>query len=182
MKLPSFPDKYDDVQRRVLQDFKLDLMGDHGLPHWTRVYRNGLLIAGVDSKVDLEIVTMFSLLHDSMRENEYDDIEHGIRGARYTQQLFDNGVFDYVEGERLTILRAAISGHPLGNVQRREDWSSRTIQACWDADRLDLGRVGTKPSLDYLGSRYVLNNPEVIELHWDETWNVEGMEAMIGAG
>lgn len=182
MRLPTFADKYDEVQRRVLQDFRLDLMGPHGLPHWSRVLRNGMLVTASDNKVDPEIMQLFALLHDSMREDEWTDIEHGIRAARYVQQLADDGLMPYIYGERLTTLRAAIAGHPLGHVSRRDDWQSRTIQGCWDADRLDLGRVGVKPSIEKLGSLYVTGNPEVIELHWDEAWNVEGMEAMIEAG
>jgi uncharacterized protein len=29
-----------------------------------------------------------------------------------------------------------------------------TVQACWDADRLDLGRVGVKPDPRYLCTSY----------------------------
>jgi uncharacterized protein len=32
-----------------------------------------------------------------------------------------------------------------------------TIQTCWDADRLDLGRVGTKPNPTYLGTAAARN-------------------------
>ena len=37
-----------------------------------------------------------------------------------------------------------------------------TIQACWDADRLDLGRVGIRPDPRFLCTGYA-RRPEVIE-------------------
>lgn len=182
MRLPTFPDRFDEVQRRVLSDFQLDIMGCHGLPHWSRVMRNGLLIAAADPGVDVEIVTLFALLHDAMRENEYEDVEHGIRAARYTQELADKGYLPMLDKRRLTVLKAAIADHNRGMVLDREDADGRTIQACWDADRLDLGRIGVKPRVQKLGSRYVLADPEgVIQAHWDEAWNTDGMEAMIEA-
>lgn len=173
MKLPSFPDKYDDVQRRVIRQFQLDLMGTHGIPHWARVYRNGLLIAGADPDVDLEVVTLFALLHDSRRENEYDDPMHGVRASRFAAQLAEEGLMPWLSKEQLTQLRGACTDHSLGFVINLP-----TIQACWDADRLDLGRIGVKPDLLKLGSLYS-RQPGVIERHWDEAWQADGMDAMI---
>ena len=37
--------------------------------------------------------------------------------------------------------------HSVGRIDR-----DVTIQTCWDADRLDLGRVGTVPRTAFLGS------------------------------
>ena len=36
-----------------------------------------------------------------------------------------------------------------------------TVQACWDADRLDLGRLGKTPIPDYLGTEFA-REPEII--------------------
>lgn len=180
MKLPAFPDKFDAIQRRVLQGFALDLMGPHGLPHWSRVYRNGILIARSDPFVNLEVVTLFAMLHDSQRDNEYDDPEHGIRGSRYAQTLADEGLIQ-LPGQQLAILKAAIADHPMGWVMDMGTPAKdhHTIQACWDADRLDLGRVGTKPDIAYMATTYA-TSPGVVDRHWDEAFNATGMEAMIG--
>lgn len=178
-RLPTFPDKYDEVQRAVLKDFRLDLMGPHGLPHWSRVYRNGLLIAKMDDRVDLEIVTLFALLHDSQRWDEYADKLHGVRGQAFAAELAPTAM-PYLSRERLTLLRAAILDHPNGFLINRGDPGGVTIQACWDADRLDLGRVGIKPDPARMGSRYG-QLPGITDLHWEEAWNAEGMEAMIEA-
>ena len=37
-----------------------------------------------------------------------------------------------------------------------------TIQTCWDADRLDLGRVGERPNPTYLGTK-AARDPEFIK-------------------
>ena len=34
-----------------------------------------------------------------------------------------------------------------------------TVQTCWDADRLDLGRVGTTPDCEYLCTPYAKTEP-----------------------
>lgn len=173
MRLPIFPDLYDPVQRAVLQVFALDPMGVHGLPHWSRVMRNGLLIAREDKDVDIEVVTLFALIHDSMRDNEFDDPMHGIRAARFALELYEHGKMPWLREDKLTYLRGACADHEKGLVTHVP-----TIQACWDADRLDLPRVGIMPDPKLLGSKYALM-PGVIEKHWEEAWNAEGMEAMI---
>ena len=176
MNLPAFPDKYDAVQQAVLRGFRLDVMGTHGLPHWARVYRNGLLIAAEDPDVDMEVVALFALLHDSCREDEYDDDMHGVRASRFVAQLHEGDILPpELTREQITLLRAACADHSRGFVI-----NIPTIQACWDADRLDLGRIGIKPELRKLGSRYA-QLPGVIERHWEEAWNTEGMESMIEA-
>lgn len=182
MKLPTFPDKYDDVQRAVLQQFKLDVMGPHGLPHWSRVLRNGLIIARTDDKVDVEVVTLFALLHDACRENEYEDKAHGIRAAKFAKRLRLSTALAELTPSQFTTLSAAIADHPLGFVllPKRDDEGAHTIQACWDADRLDLGRIGVKPDPARMGTAYA-TNPVNIERHWEEAWNTEGMDAMIEA-
>jgi len=45
----------------------------------------------------------------------------------------------------MEILSIAMAGHSQGQIH-----DDPTIQTCWDADRLDLGRVGTKPKAKYL--------------------------------
>ena len=37
-----------------------------------------------------------------------------------------------------------------------------TIQTCWDADRLDLGRIGIRPNPTYLGTK-VARDPTFLE-------------------
>lgn len=53
----------------------------HGLDHWKRVERNGLILA-TQSGANLTVVKLFALFHDSKRVNDGWDPEHGKKGSR----------------------------------------------------------------------------------------------------
>lgn len=74
-----------------------------------------------------------------MRQNEYDDPEHGHRGAELSRRLHHEGLLPLADADR-ALLYEACNDHDRGLVT--ED---PTIGACWDADRLNLWRVGRKP-------------------------------------
>ncbi|MDP1603745.1 MAG: hypothetical protein Q8M03_10825, partial [Legionella sp.] len=63
---------------------------------------------------------------------------HGARGADLARGLAGT-VFDLDAGG-LALLGAACTGHTRG-----ETVAEITVATCWDADRLDLARVGTTP-------------------------------------
>lgn len=153
-----------EIQKLVMQQFRLDGMGPHGLPHWQRVYKFGMRIADDDPRVDRAVVAAFAYLHDSQRENEWDDPMHGVRGAEYVVALRMEGVLDYLDSEQTTRLSAAVCDHHRGMM-----CADPTIQACWDADRLDLTRFGVRPDVRLLGSVFALT-PGVIDAIWDEAW------------
>lgn len=109
----------------------------HGLSHWERVGRNGLDLAADTEGADVDVVLLFALFHDSMRLNDGHDPEHGHRGgvlARELRKLLPLG-----DGQ-LARLQEACAGHTDGLTS-----VDPTIGACWDADRLDLPRVGIMP-------------------------------------
>ena len=115
----------------------------HGLYHWQTVERNGLYLAKFTG-ADVKVVSYFAYFHDCMRENEHDDPKHGARGSRYAKkhkQLLD------LTDEQLAMLCRACSGHTHGRQS-----ACATVSTCWDADRLDLGRVGIVPDSRYLFS------------------------------
>ena len=60
--------------RKILPEYVLRLMGIHGLPHWGRVLETGLRL-GPLTGADPAVVTLFSVFHDSRRENEGTDPE-----------------------------------------------------------------------------------------------------------
>ena len=66
--------------------FKLDWYGIHGVSHWTRVRVNGLLIAN-ENQANKKIVELFAFLHDSKRQSEYKDSEHGLRAANFVRSI-----------------------------------------------------------------------------------------------
>ena len=109
----------------------------HGLSHWERVERNGLLLA--TPECDVTVIRLFAYLHDSCRENDGYDEEHGPRAAMMTDGLRGT-LLKGLSDKQFKLLQEACrlhtSTHRTGNP---------TIDACFDADRLDLGRVGITP-------------------------------------
>ena len=121
----------------ILKDYPLPTRGAHGVVHWARVMENGLRIAGATG-ANTQVVTLFALFHDSRRVNDYYDDEHGLRGGEYARSL--RGTLLHLSDADFELLfeacRLNTDGHTDGDI---------TLQVCWDADRLDLGRVGVTP-------------------------------------
>lgn len=123
--------------RACLSAFGLELLGVHGPAHWARVRRHGLTLSR-RTGADPVIVELFAWLHDTQRRNDGHDPEHGARAAALAKRL-DGDVFE-LGARALDELLEALHGHSEGRTQ-----ASVTVQTCWDADRLDLGRVGIRP-------------------------------------
>ena len=77
-----------------------------------------------------------------MRENEHRDPGHGPRAAAFALELHESGLLG-ISGAQLEQLTYACAEHADGLVS-----SDPTVAACWDADRLDLPRVGITPRPD----------------------------------
>lgn len=109
----------------------------HGIDHWDRVYNNGQLL--LTPEVNPLVVGLFAYLHDSCRENDGQDLEHGPRAALYIDTLRTTLLKD-VSDKDIYILKEACRLHTSA-----DKTGNPTIDACFDADRLDLGRVGIIP-------------------------------------
>ena len=134
----------------IREQFKISWHGIHGANHWARVLHHGMNI-GTERGADLLVVELFAFLHDSQRHSDGGDHFHGKRGAEYARSL--NTTYFELTAPRIDALCEAIEHHSGGKVH-----DHATIQTCWDADRLDLGRVGTKPRAKYLsaeGAKYI---------------------------
>ena len=118
-------------------EFRLDWEGIHGSPHWSRVRRNGLLLAE-HTGANTRVIEYFAFLHDLGRENDHYDPEHGVRAAAIAESIADDLIT--VSGHELGLLMEACCGHSDGHTV-----ADVTMMTCWDADRLDLGRVGIRP-------------------------------------
>src|SRR3954470_11873077 len=125
------------VLHAVLEEYVLPWDGDHGAAHWARVLENGLRLAG-ETGADIQVVQLFAVLHDSRRVNEVTDPDHGPRAAEFALSLRGR-LFDLPDRE-FRLLHRACAGHT-----HERTHPDVTIQTCWDADRLDLGRVGITP-------------------------------------
>jgi uncharacterized protein len=130
----------------VLSGYALDHRGIHGPSHWLRVRANGLALAAMTTGADTGLIDLFALLHDSRRHSEGRDLGHGERAAAYVQQLVTDGLLRLVP-DRLETLIAACAGHEHGQVSEHP-----TIGCCWDADRLELARLGRRPIASLLST------------------------------
>ena len=116
----------------------------HGVAHWERVRENGVALAGATDGADPEVVGLFALFHDSMRVNDGSDPDHGRRGSALARELAGLLPLEQWQLDRLT---AACDGHTDGFIS-----DDPTVGACWDADRLDLPRVGIRPEARLLST------------------------------
>jgi uncharacterized protein len=151
------PSLQTDIQQVVVaakKRFVLDLHGIHGVPHWQRVRENGLRIAK-HSGADPLIVELFAYLHDCCREDDSSDPGHGERAAEFATLL--RGKLIHLGDDDFALLHEAIRDHERGMTR-----GHATVLTCWDADRLDLGRVARRPQPRYLGTEYA-RRPDTIE-------------------
>lgn len=119
------------------EHFRLDWDGIHGASHWARVRANGLLLAE-QTGADTGVVELFAFVHDVERYSDTSDSEHGDRAACLAADINDE--FFGLSPSRLNTLMKACEGHSHGRIT-----GDATVITCWDADRLDLGRVGIRP-------------------------------------
>jgi uncharacterized protein len=125
------------ILKAILDEYVLPWDGDHGVAHWARVLENGLRLAD-QTRANVEVVTLFAVLHDSRRINEVTDPNHGPRAADFATTIRGK-LFDLPDHE-FKLLYRACDGHT-----HERTHPDITIQTCWDSDRLDLGRVGIRP-------------------------------------
>ena len=130
------------ILREILRGYALPLHGDHGLVHWARVLENGVRVAASNGG-DADLVRLFALFHDARRVNEDVDHGHGVRGGDLARSL--RGTLVHLDDARFDLLYNACALHTDGHTT-----GDPTLLACWDADRLDLGRVGIVPTPNLL--------------------------------
>lgn len=118
----------------------------HGHHHWERVAHFGKLIAQNTPGVDAQVVLHFAYFHDCQRGNDGSDPQHGPRAAEYIESIRDLIPLDDAQFEKLQV---ALREHT-----RTIHHPDPTIGACFDADRLDLGRVGQTPQPKYLNTAF----------------------------
>jgi uncharacterized protein len=121
----------------ILDDYALSVDGDHGVAHWARVLENGMQLSR-ETGANHEIVRLFAILHDARRINEISDPRHGQRAADYAVKL--RGRFFELSDADFSLLYQACAGHTCERTH-----PDVSVQTCFDADRLDLGRVGVMP-------------------------------------
>ena len=126
---------------------KHTIMGDnsvHGISHWDRVSKNADSLWTSD--VNLLVVKAFAYIHDVEREDDGYDLLHGPRAAALVDEIRDTELA-FLNDDEILQLKKACELHT--TTLRTED---ATVNACFDADRLDLGRVGITPNPDKMAT------------------------------
>ena len=115
----------------------------HGLSHWQRVERNGVLLSTENGAfregINIKVVRAFAYLHDKCRVDDWEDLEHGVRAADMLPDIRNTILRDFTD-EEVALLEQACRYHTT-----RRRMGNPTVDVCFDADRLDLGRVGITP-------------------------------------
>ncbi|PYE51997.1 hypothetical protein [Deinococcus yavapaiensis] len=139
------PVSFEAVLEILAREFPLGPRSLHGPElHWRNVERFGVALARRTPSADERVVRWFSIFHDCQRDNEYHDPQHGARGAARAREM--HAALDLTSAQLDTLVYAC-THHTDGTTS-----SDPTIGACWDADRLDLPRVGYTLDVRYLST------------------------------
>ncbi len=142
--MPAWPaNPYVAIKAELIAQFALGPGSLHGPEHWQRVEDTAVRLAQAGGG-DVQVARWFGLFHDAARHSEGTDSRHGHRAAGLVDQYRTRlGLTD----TQLGLLQWACEHHASG--QTTDD---PTVGACWDADRLDLPRVGIQPQARYLST------------------------------
>jgi len=146
----------DRLQHHILSTFDSAALGEyHGFDHWQRVGLHGCAVAR-SLGIDPLIPHIFALVHDSQRWDEGVDPNHGRRAADFIASTRED-LFGFLSDDQVRLLAKACEVHSDGTVERE-----LVLQACLDADRLDLWRVGIEPSPGLLATA-LAKSPQTID-------------------
>lgn len=135
--------------------YRLHWEGIHGFAHWQRVRENGLRLASLNG-ANPNIIEYFAFTHDSQRHSDGFDLQHGPRATQFIRNHLARLI--QLNASEFELLIQACDQHTGG-----KDHPDLTVLTCWDADRLDLMRVGIRPNPKYLCTA-AARTPEV--LNW----------------
>ena len=96
----------------------------------------------------MDVLLAFAYLHDAERKDNAEDIEHGKRASELIDRIRDIEL-NTLSDEQIEKLKRACELHTT------EPWTGDiTIDTCFDADRMDLLRVGIMPSPGRMANIY----------------------------
>lgn len=120
-------------------------LGDtHGVRHWDRVAKFGEML--FTEGADRDVIMAFAYLHDAERKNNGEDIEHGKRASALIDTIRHSQLY-FLNDSQIAKLKRACELH---TVEHRT--GDITIDICFDADRMDLLRVGIRPLADRMAT------------------------------
>lgn len=133
----------------------------HGELHWRAVAAAGIEIASSVSERS-DIALAFGMIHDSQRERDDWDPDHGVRAANWL--ICSVTLASLIGTEERELLASACLYHDRGMTTQNP-----LIGTLWDADRINLWRVGLCPDESYFS---VLSGDAFIDMRdrYHEAW------------
>lgn len=131
----------------------------YGPAHWARVYRFGLILAEhcALTAAERRCVEVFALTHDLGRVDDNGGNQHALDGAVYFRE-YAGTLFPDLDEPACNLVETAIRHHSdgltadvadrqgmLAHLSGERESVRLVIGCCWDADRLDLLRLGMYP-------------------------------------
>ena len=144
--LPKVMEYYHDYRELITDYAEFNMEGDHGEIHSARVLLNCLLIAK-EMKLthhETDILAIASVFHDTMRDNDGDDVKHGEASAKYYAQFAKDhpALVNYEK-----VIEQIIKYHCLPDEIGRSEINKRYLKLFYifkDADALDRVRFGIR--------------------------------------
>lgn len=133
------------VREFAIRHARIDITSVHGITHWDRVANNGakLHVPGAD----MDVVLCFAYLHDVERQDDGYDREHGPRAAVLIDEIRES-LLGFLSDQQIALLKEACRLHTSCH-----QTGDPTVDTCFDADRLDLGRVDITPDPDKMATK-----------------------------
>lgn len=128
---------WSDLIEEVLSKATMPGSSLHGEAHWRSVIACGMRIAE-GTAADRKVVFAFGLIHDSQRLDDGYDFAHGARATASLNGL--RALQGLLSADQVDLLARACEDHENGRLS-----ADPTIGCCWDADRINLWRVGVAP-------------------------------------
>lgn len=132
----------------------------HGVNHWDRVAKFGRIL--FQEGADLDVIMAFAYLHDSERKNNGEDFAHGPRASKLIDTIRQTQL-SFLNDDQIAKLKQACELH---TIELRT--GDMTIDICFDADRMDLPRVGIIPLPDRMATKQgaeFVSIPDYIEFY-----------------
>jgi uncharacterized protein len=150
--------------QKILNQYRLDVDGVHGIHHWGRVLENGRRLAPLTG-ADLRVLELFAIFHDACRMTDATDHDHGPRAAKLVRSF--RGEID-LDDEAFGLLVLACECHTRGPRFPCDE----TVLTCLDADRLDIPRVGMEIRTGLLFTA-AARNPVILGWAGTRAWHGE---------
>ena len=153
--------RWEDLRFFCMSRWPEDLGTTHGVDHWDRVAKFGRML--YQEGADMDVILAFAYLHDAERMHNGRDINHGKRASGLIDAIRPTQL-EALSDEQINKLKRACALHTI-----EHKTGDITIDICFDADRMDLPRVGITPSPQRMatkkGTEFVAN-PQYEEFYY----------------